>query len=152
MKKTRRRKAISLSVLVVLMAAGNSGCDYDPVIPAQRDIYTRMEDCVADWGDATLCQQMDETARKEEESKKDNQEGNHGGSSFVYLGGHPFYGPTYYGGNRVAYVGERAITPLKNRSASFRSTQIRTSTLPSKVVARGGFGGSGRSIAGGLGG
>lgn len=134
------------------MAAGNGGCDYDPVIPAQRDVYTRMEDCVADWGDITLCQQMDATAKKEEELKANEQEGDHGGSSFVYLGGHPFYGPTYYDGNRVAYVGNKAISPLGNHAKSFKSTQIRASTLPTSVATRSGFGSSGRSISGGLGG
>lgn len=139
-----KKREFSLSILVALVA----GCDYDPTITAQRDVYTRMEDCVADWGDVQLCQQMDATASAERVKEQQGGDGKSGGASAVV---YPyFYGPTYYGSNRVAYVGEREVHPTANRATNFRSTSVRSSTLPSNVgraVSRGGFGSTGRSVS-----
>lgn len=140
-----KKRVISVAVLTALLGS-LTACDYDPNVSAQRDVYSRIEDCVTDWGDMALCQQMDETAKKELEEEKAKNNSSGGGGSFVYLG-HPFYGPTYYGSQRVAYVGDREVAAKGFRAASTKSTFVRSSTIPSKISARAGLGATGRSMS-----
>ncbi len=139
MSKKGPRGKIPLSVLVALVAGG---CDHDPVVSEQRDVYTRVEDCVADWGDTKLCQQMEASA--EQQSQSTGQQTASGAHFIPYY----FYGPHYYGGNRVAYSndGSRTYAPAGNRASRMMSTQVRSSSLPSHVQ-RGGFGGTGKSVS-----
>jgi hypothetical protein len=138
----KRSHSIPLSVLAALVTGG---CDYDPAVSAQRDVYTRMEDCVADWGDVKLCQQMEATAAADAQAKAETGSAGTPGAHLVPFF---FYGPTYYGGNRVAYLddGARTYAPTGNRSSRQLSTQVRASSLPSHV-SRGGFGKTGRSVS-----
>jgi uncharacterized protein YgiB involved in biofilm formation len=150
--KKKKREKIAVPLLVTLIGMGVGACSMDPasedpVVTAQRDVYQRMEDCVADWGDPKLCQEMAETARKEAEKTQQTQ-GVQSGSHPVYV---PyFYGPTYYGSDRVAVVGDREIRPSMSRAVNAKSTSVRMSSLPSNVAksisSRGGFGGIGRSV------
>ena len=54
--------------LVVALAASVSACDMSPSDedkPSQRDVYSSLEDCIADWGDTALCErQMSEARNK----------------------------------------------------------------------------------------
>lgn len=148
-----KKRVISVAVLTALVAS-MTGCDYDPNVSAQRDVYTRIEDCVADWGDPALCQQMDETAKKELEKEKAKSGNAPGHSGSVVFFGNPFYGPTYYGNDRSTFIGDRQISAKGVSSASVRSTLVRSSTIPSGISSRAGLGATGRSMAGlsGLGG
>jgi hypothetical protein len=152
-KKEKRKKKIPLLVIGSLIGLGIYGCDYDPSgedpkVTAQRDIYTKFEDCVADWGDKNLCQQMQASAEKSKEEQR--QAGSGGGHTTVVTGYPYFYGPTYYGNDRIAHVGDRQVSPLGNRASNTRSAFVRSSSLPTSVsrsiAARGGFGSAGRSV------
>ncbi len=137
------RKSTGSIQLVILASLVSTGCDMDPNVQAQRDVYTKMEDCVADWGDPKLCQTM-----AQEASQQQAQQATQAGGGHAVFVPHYFGGPMYYGGNR-AYIdpsSDRVVTPRTNRASSFRSTSIRSSSLPSRVAARGGFGGAGRSV------
>lgn len=140
---TERKKSASSIKLVVLASLVATGCDYDPVVEAQRDVYTKMEDCVADWGDTKLCQQMADSVAAEAKQAT-------AGSGTTVIHPYPyFYGPTYYGGNRVAYLdsqGTQMMRPNSNRAANLVSTSVRSSTLPSHIT-RGGFGSTARSVS-----
>jgi uncharacterized protein YgiB involved in biofilm formation len=132
-------RVLELFLMTSLTAV--AGCGGDPDVPAQRDIYTRMEDCVADWGDKELCQAMDATAQAEAAKQQPASTGV--GSGYV-----PYYmwGPTYYGPNRVHYNSQgTAITPRSNKAVRQAVTQVRTSTVPSSA-RRGGFGSTGKGI------
>ncbi len=142
MRIHKKEGAIPLLVLLALV-----GCEDDSTVTAQRDVYTRLEDCMADWGDKALCQQMEQTA--EAEAQRAANTGAHGG---VVMQPYPyFYGPTYYGGERVVYVGDQHQPrhALGNHSAQPpRITTVRSSSLPSHV-SRGGFGRTGGSFGAG---
>lgn len=129
-----------LELFLMGTLTATAGCGGDSNVPAQRDIYTRMEDCVADWGDVKLCQAMDATAQAEAAKQQATTAG--GGTGFV-----PYYmwGPTYYGSDRVYYDSEgKAFTPRGNKAVRQAVTQVRASTVPSSA-RRGGFGSTGRS-------
>lgn len=88
--------------LVTALAGTVSACDASDVgenKPAQRDVYTSLEDCVADWGDTELCERQQKEAREHElkmaEANKSSG-GSDSGASFVPL----FFGPTYHGNDR----------------------------------------------------
>ena len=91
-------KVIKLS-LVALLAGTVSACDVtdNSEKPAQRDVYTSLEDCVADWGDTELCERQIKEAREHAEKMAAAQaKDGGGGMAFVPL----FFGPTYYGNDR----------------------------------------------------
>lgn len=49
--------------------------EYSPAVPAQRDVYSKLDDCKEDWGTADKCAPVDDGR---------------------YPGGH-YYGPSYGG-------------------------------------------------------
>ncbi len=49
----RRRRSLRVG-LVLAGAAAVAGCGDDK--PIQRDLYAKLEDCVADWGSASKCE------------------------------------------------------------------------------------------------
>ena len=134
-----RRKAIALAVLGSL-----SGCglDYDPADQAvQRDVYTRLEDCMADWGDAQLCTQQ-----------QPQQVASSGGGGGTYV--HTYYhGPEYYPGSRQTYRNGQVITPQRASAVSTTAPRAPSAAFKSAVsqssASRGGFGSSGRSASSG---
>ena len=88
----------ALGATVAACDMSDSGQTEEPK-PAQRDVYSSLEDCVADWGDTELCERTMKDAREHElkmAEAKAGAAGGGGGTSFIPL----FYGPTYYGNER----------------------------------------------------
>lgn len=125
----------------------------------QRDVYSSLEDCVADWGDTELCQQQMKEAREHAEKMAELRAKQGGtGTSFVPI----FFGPSYIGDNRsITKPDGSTVTPPQNRAG--RTANITTNpitntrtfaytppkpptppqTVPSTNVSRGGFGTTG---------
>ncbi len=143
-----RRKTRNLSlVLVPILLAG---CGVDTPDDQQRDVYTKFEDCMADWGKPELCQQMQEAdARKFAE----NTTGVSGGGPHMV-----YWGPSYYPGDRAVTYNGQTFAPKTNHamskpfmvtSRSSTSAKSSPSTARSTSVARGGFGGGSSHSSGG---
>jgi hypothetical protein len=150
--------------VTLLLAGFMSGCaDYDPVSePVQRDVYTKLDDCLADWNDKALCLE----AAKLAEAEKQKLAGNGSGGSMIV---HPyyFYGPEYVPGSRVTYYNGAQIVPRGNvaamqtakvaPSSAFSSSRSSVAGSVSRgggvtgggSAARGGFGATGRAATGG---
>jgi len=152
-------KHINLPIVVALSitvsACDISGSDK----PAQRDVYTSLEDCVIDWGDTELCQREMKEAREHAEKMAKASGSIDGG--FVPI----FMGPTYYGDSRSVTHNGRKITPITtssvrtanftslpsgNKSISYtapntRATNKSTSKIVGTSVTRGGIGSSASS-------
>ncbi len=138
----RRSGSVTLVLVPILLA----GCGIETAEdPMQRDVYTRFEDCMADWGKPELCQQMQQAEAAQFAQQTTGSAGN--GAHLI------FWGPSYYPGARsVAYNGQ-TYTPLTNKamsrpyavtsksSAAARSSPGAASPAPS----RGGFGAGGRA-------
>jgi hypothetical protein len=136
--------------VITLFLAGmvGSGCDYDPAAePVQRDVYSKIEDCMADWGDAKLCAQA---AKPENQQQQYAQHGGHP----VFVQPYYFYGPEYVPGNRVTYYDGRQVSARSNLAAVRTSPATPSAGFVSSartvVGGRSIFGGAGRA-AGGLG-
>ena len=137
----KKSKFLPLIVIPMLVACG-SGIPEDE----QRDVYTKLEDCVADWGDKELCLQM---AQEDQQAAglTQNPDG-----SFFFFG--PMYSPSM--GRYIEYDG-RTVRPNTSRStikpmliSQTRSLSAKSSTTASgKSISRGGFGASARSSGGG---
>ncbi len=139
---------------LLLLAAGTGGCGYDPAEETvQRDVYTKLEDCIADWGNQELCAQT----LKEEKRAVTNAQG-----VTVYEPYYIYSGPSYYPGNRYVDMGSSRITPSTSRAFTTNSFS-RSSISPgaaarsgigsggSGLASRGGFGGTGSSISSSVG-
>lgn len=125
-----KRKTLTLLVL------GLSGCglNYDPAAEvAQRDIYTRLEDCVADWGDKDLCLKAEELRNEEGRQQAQNSPDTQVAMVPPFL----FLGPLYLPSQRVAYRDGQAIYPRGQRAVTVRT--IPRSAVPASA-RRGGFG------------
>jgi|GEM_PF-5982480 len=147
-----QNKKIPVAVLVSLMCGG---CDVDPMVTAQRDVYRSRQDCLSDWKDPSLCR-----GREEEKGKDQNQSntsiGRTTGSSY-------FYGPHYVSGYRKAFVGDREFVRSPNPSQLTETVSVRRSSLPPQVsslatpstpsrfslsrTTRGGFGRTGSTMS-----
>lgn len=154
-----RRKKVALALVPMFLAM--SGCGYDPSqdgAPMQRDVYTKVEDCIADWGNAELCSKVADAERAQ--FAKSVGVAHDGGSSII------FWGPSYYSGSRSVDYGGRSYTPLTSRamskpfsvtpnSSSFARSSPGTASRPASGVSssgsssRGGFGSSGHSASAG---
>jgi hypothetical protein len=153
MKKT---KNISLVLIPILLA----GCGAKIPDAQQRDVYTKYEDCMADWGKAELCQQMQQ-ADAQQFVQNTTGVTSGGGSNLI------FWGPSYYPGSRsVSYNGQQ-FAPLTNRAMSRPFAVTSTSSPTAKASpstpsrgataagsssnagSRGGFGGGGRAAGAG---
>lgn len=147
--------------LVALMATMVAACDQttsesEVDKPAQRDVYTSLEDCVADWGDTELCERQIKEAREHAEKMAELAAKNGGGGggipAFIPL----FYGPTYYGNDRyhVDSRGDRFV-PNQQRARntvgwnstnqSITSIYRPNPTVSAPVATRSGFGGGATS-------
>lgn len=128
-----------------------SGCSYDPSDgeAMQRDVYTKFEDCVADWGKTELCQQIAQQEAAQLAQSKGVTGGTGGGGISPV-----FWGPSYYHSDRaVAYNGQ-TYAPNTNRAMSKPFFVTPTSSATAKAspgtaratnISRGGFGSFGRS-------
>ena len=147
-EKTRRRsKSVSILLVPLLLA----GCAGGIEEAQQRDVYTKFEDCMADWGEKALCQQLGEQEKAEVVEQATVTTGGHS-SSFL------FWGPSYFPGDRGVSYGGRDIYPQKNSGMSRAYTvNERSSTaaksspgkMTSKSISRGGFGSTGRGFSSG---
>lgn len=160
--------------LVALLATSVAACDFsstpqDLEKPKQRDVYTSLEDCVADWGDTELCERQIDKARERAATAVASHSG--GVPAIIPI----FYGPSYYDGNR-SYVSPKtgsSITPATQKAAQaaaftrpgtppvFRSVspvaapvsavasgaRSSVSSSSSSSVSRGGFGSTGHAAA-----
>ena len=137
----KKSKNIILLIAPVLSTLLFNACGAGEAASTTRDVYQSKEDCAKDWGEQELCEQMND---------EDDREYRSGGG--VIYAGRPFYGPTYYPGDRsVTYKG-RAIsatgssTSMKpysvtsRSSASSRSSSV-SSPRSSSSTSYGGFGG-----------
>lgn len=128
-------KKISLP-LVVALAATVSACDMAPDDdkPAQRDVYSTLEDCIADWGDTALCERQMTEAREHELKMAQAQRDNGGGSSaFVPL----FMGPSYYGDSRAISHNGQTYAPATSRASrtAFFARNPATGSVTKSYVA-----------------
>ena len=148
----RRTRNLSLVLVPILLAAG---CGGDVPSDQQRDVYTKFEDCMADWGKVELCQQLGEADAKQFAEATTGVAGGGGGSHLIY------WGPSYYPGDRAVMYNGQSVAPTTNRAMSrpfaVRSTSsaaARTSPATARAtsVARGGFGSSGHAAGGSSGG
>ena len=159
-------KVINLP-LVVALAITVSACDTtssDETKISQRDVYTSLEDCVADWGDTELCEKQQAEAKALAAKQAQSSGGN--SMAFVPI----FLGPSYSPGDRSTYLNGNRYTPATSQAAStasylrnsktgvlsapsyaaptkptFNPSNPRPSfTSPAGGVSRGGFGSAGR--------
>lgn len=167
-----RKKRLPATTLMVALAATVSACDTDPGAQvAQRDVYTgpqAFENCVADWGNADLCNKRltAEEAKKMAEAQR--QAGGPNLLMIPYSSGYGYYGPSYSGAERSTVVNGQTYRPALNRSrqvAQFsgpaspgmkpsgwskpRAMGVTTTSRPISVTSRGGFGATGRGFSGG---
>lgn len=105
----------------------------------QRDVYQTKEECLADWGNEELCQDMP--------AEQVTQHSNGGGHYYRY------WGPTYYPDERsVNYNGKTYSARSPANSRAFISMSSGSSSATSShgtPVSRGGFGGHSGSSFGG---
>ncbi len=138
--KARKSSAITLVLVPLLLA----GCGESPET-MQRDVYTKFEDCMADWGKPELCQQLQQADAQQFAQQTTGVQNGGGGSHVI------FWGPSYYPGNRAISYGGSDYVPSSNRAmsrpfaiTSTSSSLARTSpgVARSASVARGGLGGA----------
>jgi hypothetical protein len=98
MKKSKNIMLLIAPVLSTLLfnACGGGGGSQSTT----RDVYQSKEDCVKDWGDQELCEQMND----------DDDREYRGGGGVVYAG-RPYWGPGYYPGDRAVMYKGRTIAP-----------------------------------------
>ena len=141
---TRKTRNLSLILVPILLAAG---CSEVPD-KLQRDVYTRAEDCMRDWQQQDLCQQMPMADAQQHASNTTGGTGS---------GVHPiFWGPSYTGSDRAVVYNGASVAPTTNTAmtrpfmvTSTSSASSRTSPGTARAVARGGFGGGARASSSG---
>lgn len=143
--KTRKTRNLSLILVPILLA---TGCSEVPD-KLQRDVYTRAEDCMRDWQQQDLCQQM---PMADAQQHATNTTGGTGGVV------HPiFWGPSYTGSDRAVVYNGASVAPATNTAMTRPFMVTSTSSASSRaspgtaraVASRGGFGGAGRASSGG---
>lgn len=147
---SRKTQKIVLVLVPILLA----GCGGDIPDTQQRDVYTKFEDCMADWGKTELCQQMQEADAKQFAQNTTGVSGG-GGSHLI------FWGPSYYPGDRAVSYNGQNYAPTTNRAmsrpfavTSTASPAARSSPATARAtsVSRGGFGSAGAHAGGSSGG
>ena len=159
-----------MSLVVALSATVTTGCDPDPGAQiAQRDVYVgphAFESCVADWGNADLCNKR-LTAEDAKRMAEANRSGGSGGPVILYSGGYGTYGPAYSGSDRAVVHNGQTVKPSLNRATRMAAFQgpaapgakpaaftkprpmgVTTTSRPVNVSSRGGFGATGRGMSG----
>ena len=135
MKKSTSIMLIVAPLIGAVLACGGGDSD------STRDGYQSREDCLKDWGDNELCEEMNDD---------DEREYKRTGGVFV---GRPFYGPRYYPGDRAVVYKGKTIQPSGKTTSmkSYTVTSRSSSSSRSSSVSspRGGFGGSRSSSSSG---
>lgn len=134
----KKSKSIILLIAPVLSTLLFNACGGGDTASMTRDVYQSKEECLNDWGDQELCEQMND---------EDDREYRSGGGVFI---GRPFYGPSYYRGDRAVTYKGKTISPTgtstslkpysvtSRSSASSRSSSV--SSPRSSSTSYGGFG------------
>ena len=137
MKKSNSITLVIVPIIgtVIACSCGGSGES------TTRDVYQSREDCLKDWNEAELCEEMNDDDDREYRRTS-------GGS----YSSRPFYGPVYYPSDRAIVYKGRTIAPT-SRSTSMKSYTITsrssTSSRSSSVSSpRSGFGGRSTSSGG----
>lgn len=135
-----------LVVIPTLVAAALlAGCD-DPDRPVNRDRYVSLDECMADWGDAALCQQPTTLA-----SNAPGGQPTGSGSSVVMLhSGGGYYGPSYYDNQRhfTRSDGSRLTPAVTSTSPPVvRAPASQFAGSPGVTARSGGFGATGRAVS-----
>jgi uncharacterized membrane protein YgcG len=112
MKKSKKIVLLLAPVLSTILLNACGGNDD----PTTRDVYQNREECLQDWGDNELCEQMNDN---------DSDDYRRNGGVFI-AGTRPFWGPQYYPGDRAVYYKGRTIAPTKSS----------TTMTPYKVTSR----------------
>jgi hypothetical protein len=141
MKKSKSIILIITPVLSTLLfnACGGSSSSESTT----RDVYQSVEDCTKDWGEAELCEQMNDT---------DSDDYRRNGGVIV---GRPFYGPQYYPSDRAVTYKGRTLSPttrstsLKPYTVSSRSSTTSKSSVSSPRSSSTSYGGFGGRTGGG---
>lgn len=136
MKKSNSITLVIMPLIGTLLACSCGGSGESTT----RDVYQSVEDCQKDWGEAELCEQMN-----------DDDDREYRRSGGVYTN-RPFYGPVYYPSDRAIVYKGRTIAPT-SKSTSMKSYTVTsrssTSSRSSSVSSpRSGFGGRSSSSGG----
>jgi hypothetical protein len=141
----KKSKSIMLLIAPVLSTLLFNACGGSESATS-RDVYESREDCLKDWGDDELCEEMN-----------DQDSDDYRRSGGVFVAGRPFWGPQYYPSDRTVIYKGRTISPpgkntaLKPYLVTTRSSSTSKSSVSSpRSTSYGGFGG--RSSGGGGGG
>lgn len=135
MKKSASIMLILAPVLSTVLFNACSSTEED----STRDVYQSREDCLKDWGDQELCQEMN-----------DDDSGEYRRSGGVIYAGRPFWGPRYYPGDRTVIYKGNTISPAGKStsmkpyivtSRSSASSRSSVSSPRSSGTSFGGFGG-----------
>jgi hypothetical protein len=140
----KKSKSIILLLAPVLSTVLFNACSGGGESSTTRDVYQSREDCLKDWSDGELCQEMNDG---------DSDEYRRSGGVYV---GRPFWGPQYYPGDRSVIYKGKTVSPtsrstsLKSFTVTSRSSSSSRSSVSSprsSSTSYGGFGG--RSSSGG---
>lgn len=135
----KKSKSIMLIIAPILSTVLFNACGGGDAA-TNRDVYQTREDCLKDWGDAELCEEMNDN---------DSDDYRRSGGVFI-AGGRPIWGPPYYPGDRTVVYKGRTITPtykstsmtpyvVTSRSSSSARTSV--SSPRSSSTTYGGLGG-----------
>ncbi len=141
----KKSKGIVLLLAPVLSTVLFNACNRSEP-DSTRDVYQNKDECLKDWGDQELCEEMNDN---------DSNDYRRNGGVFV---GRPMWGPTYYPGDRsVSYKG-RTIAPTTKSSSmppyivTSRSSSSSRSSVSSPSRSSSSSSSSSRSSSGGFGG
>ncbi len=137
-----RPKANTKSPLLLLVPAlllAGCGEEENP----QRDVYKSEAECLADWQQPELCDEMPD---------EDVQAGGYHGHGTTFF----FWGPGYYLGYRGVDYNGSTIMPATNRAVPTpfvvkptSSAAARTTVKGVSSISRGGFGSTAKGLSGG---
>ncbi|HRH42214.1 MAG TPA: hypothetical protein PKY82_11360 [Pyrinomonadaceae bacterium] len=132
----KKSKGITLLIAPILSTVLLNACDSNE--STSRDVYQTKEECVKDWGDQDLCEEMN-----------DNDSNDYRKNGGVFIS-RPIWGPPYYPNQRsVSYKG-RTFAPttksssmppyiVTSRSSSTSRSSVSSPTRSSSTTY-GGFG------------
>jgi hypothetical protein len=136
MKKSNSITLVIMPLIGTLLACSCGGGE-----STTRDVYQNRDDCLKDWNEAELCEQMNDD---------DDREYRSGGGVYTTR---PFYGPVYYPSDRAIVYKGKTIAPtgkstsMKSYTVTSRSsTSSRSSSVSSPRSS--GFGGRSTSSGG----
>lgn len=158
----RRAIVLALSAAIII---GTAGCD-EVKEDQNQDVYTRLEDCVADWGDKDLCERQIDRQIEQQKAQAAQAGSSAGGGSTnivpVFLG--PLYTGSersytypngsvrrpmsYYSGKEPVGIKGRISSPVGSPRPAFTSSAVKPSIATStSAVSRSSFGSTGRSMS-----